>query len=141
MTSGHHESLERDPVPHASARAFGWVMTAVFAIVAAWPLMDGGGVRLWAAAIAASFALAALVRPALLAPLNRAWMALGQVLHAVVSPLIMGLVYAVAVIPTGLYLKLARKDPLRLTYDPSAQSYWIARTPPGPPRGSFTPQY
>jgi hypothetical protein len=141
MTSGHHESLERDPVPQSSARAFGWVMAAVAAIVALWPLMDDGAPRLWAAAIAALFVVAALVRPALLTPLNRAWLALGRALHAVMSPLIMGLVYAVAVIPTGLYLKLAGKDPLRLKYDPAAPSYWIARDPPGPPRGSFKTQF
>lgn len=141
MTSSHHESLDRDPAPQASARAFAWTMAAVFAIVALWPLIGGGAVRTWSAGLAGAFALLALVRPALLAPLNRAWLALGQALHAVMSPLIMGLVYAVAVIPTGLYLKLAGKDPLRLKYDPAAPSYWIARTPPGPPRGSFTTQF
>ena len=43
------------------------------------------------------------------------------------------LFYAV-VTPLGLLMRLTAKDPLRLGLDERAESYWIARRPPGPPR-------
>jgi hypothetical protein len=50
----------------------------------------------------------------------------------VVSPVIMGLLFFVAVTPTALIMRLAGKDPLRLRFDPEARTYWIDRRPPGP---------
>ena len=141
MTNSHHESLDRDQGPQSSERAFGWTMAAAFALIALWPLFAGGAIRTWAAGLAVAFLAAAAIAPRILAPLNRAWLAFGRLLHAIVSPLIMGLLFAVAVVPTGLFLRLTGKDPLRLKYDRSAPTYWIARDPPGPAPGSMKNQF
>jgi hypothetical protein len=45
---------------------------------------------------------------------------------------VMGLLFYLTVTPTGLLMRLFRKDPLRLRFDPEAKSYWIERQPPGP---------
>lgn len=130
---GFHEDFRRDGGPGpGSERGFGLVFATVFAIIAAWPLMSGGGVRWWAAAVAGAFLVLALVVPQLLAPLNRLWFRFGLVLHRVVTPVIMGILFFLTVLPTGLMLRLFRKDPLSLRFDPAAKSYWIAREPPGP---------
>ena len=73
----------------------------------------------------------ALVRPALLAPLNRLWLRLGLFLHKIITPVVMALIFFTTVLPTGLVMRALGKDPLRLRRDPAAASYWIARNPSG----------
>jgi Saxitoxin biosynthesis operon protein SxtJ len=82
--------------------------------------------------LSTAFAAAAAVRPHLLAPLNRLWLKLGLLLHRVVTPAIMGLLFYLVITPMGLVMRLRGTDFLRLRRDPRAQSYWIVRTPPGP---------
>jgi len=128
-------------VRSSSNRAFGVVFAVVFAIVALWPVIGGGAVRIWAAAVAAAFLAVALAWPAALAPLNRAWTAFGLVLHKITNPIIMGLVFFGAVLPTALIMRALGKDPLRLRLDRGAKSYWIEREPPGPEPGSMNLQF
>lgn len=128
-----HEGFARsETVKGSSDRGFGYVFAAVFAIVALWPLTGEGSVRLWSLAIAGAFLAAALVRPSLLAPLNRVWTRFGLLLHKIVNPLVMGLVFYTAVMPTALVMRALGKDPLRRKLDRAAPSYWILREPPGP---------
>src|ERR1700741_981642 len=100
-TSSLHEDLHRDDdaVVGPSDRSVGLVFAAVFAIVGCWPLWAAGGVRLWSLTIAAAFAAVALVVPRWLAPLNRVWMRFGLLLHRIVNPVIMGLIYFLGVVP------------------------------------------
>ncbi len=128
-----HEDFARDDkVEGSSDRSFGFVFAAVFTLIGLWPLMGGGQVRIWALGIAAAFAVVVLARPGLLAPLNRLWTRFGLLLHKVVSPLIMGMLFYLTVTPIGLLMRAMGKDPLRLRPDPDAASYWIERDPPGP---------
>ena len=53
----------------------------------------------------------------------------------------MGLLFYVTVTPIGLIMRATGKDPLRLKFDPSARSYWIERTPPGPDPRSMKHQF
>src|SRR6516225_10334139 len=101
-----------------------------------------GGTRwpYWLAA-AVIFALVAFYRPSLLAPLNRLWSKLGLVLFAVVSPLVLGIVYYGCITPVGWLMRLSGKDPLRLRFEPERKSYWEARRPPGPPPDSLMKQF
>ncbi len=58
--------------------------------------------------------------------LNVVWFKIGQALHHVMSPLIMGLLYLVAIVPLGLLMQRFR-DPLRSRRDTTATTYWIDR--------------
>ena len=124
-------SIERGPAPESSDRSFGLVFAAVFAIIACWPLLHWESPRWWAVAIAAAFAVVALVRAHLLRPLNRVWLALGRLLHKIVSPLVMGVIFFAAVTPTGWIMRLRGKDLLSLKRRPDQKSYWIRRQPTG----------
>jgi hypothetical protein len=97
--------------------------------------------RQWSLIAAGVFAGLALLIPAVLAPANRVWMKFGELLHHIVSPVALGVVFYVAVLPTGLILRLLGKDPLRLRFDPSATSYWIKRDPSGPAAESLNNQF
>jgi hypothetical protein len=124
-----------------SDRSFGLVFSVVFLIVALWPLFHDEPVRVWAIAVASVFLIAALVRPQILVPLNRAWTAFGHVLHAIVTPVVTSFLFFVLVTPMALVMRVMGSVPLRLSFDADAQSYWIVRTPPGPPTDSMKNQF
>lgn len=125
-------------VKMGSERSFGLVFAGVFGVVAVLPLMHGYPVRLWALPVAALFLAVALIRPALLAPLNRLWFRFGLALGRVMTPVMMGVLFVVAVIPTALLMKLLRKDPMQRRLLPEAATYWERREQqPGPMREQF----
>lgn len=137
-----HEDLRREhDVKRSSERSFGIVFAVVFAIVGLLPLLSRGEFRIWALGLAAVFLGLAFLWQAPLRPLNRLWMRFGLLLHAIVSPVIMGLLFYGTVAPIGLLMRLAGKDPLRLKRDPQASSYWIQRTPPGPAPETMSNQF
>ncbi len=125
----------------SSDRTFGLVFTAFFAIVAVLPMLRDEPPRLWALAAAGVFLLLALAVPRALAPLNRLWMKLGDILHRIASPIALAILFYGVVTPTGLLMRLFGKDPLRLRFDREAKSYWIAREPPGPAPESLKDQF
>lgn len=111
-----------------SARNFGLTFSIVFAVFGLWPLVfRTGGIRLIPLTIAAVFLAAALLYPPVLAPLNRLWFKFGLALAKITGPVVMALVYVIAVIPTGLLKQRFGPDPLRLQRQPQARSYWIER--------------
>ena len=128
-----HENLIREEaVAGSSDRSFGLVFAAVFLVIGLWPLLRAEGPRGWALVLAAVFLAAALLKPDVLAPLNRLWLKFGLLLHRITNPIVMGVIFFLAVTPTAIVLKMAGKDPLRRKIDKQAPSYWIERTPPGP---------
>lgn len=140
-TNFHENLAPRGPVKGSSNRGFGVVFAVVFAIVALAPLRHGEPVRLWALGLAALFLSVALIAPQLLAPLNWLWTRFGLLLHGVVNPIVMGLLFYVTVTPIGLMMRALGKDPLRLRFDREARSYWIERRPPGPAPESMRQQF
>lgn len=128
-----HEDLRRDTeIPLGSDRSFGLVFAVVFAVVGLWPLLNGEPFRPWALGTAVAFLIAALVMPRRLRPLNLLWFKFGMLLHHIVTPLVMGLLFFLTVTPVGMLMRASGKDPMRLKRDPAATSYWILRDPPGP---------
>ena len=130
-----------ETVRRSSNRTFGLVFTALFALIAFGPLFRGHPVRWWAAALAAVFLALALGAPRVLSPLNRAWTALGILLHTITNPVVLGAFYFLGFAPLGWVLRLMGKDFLRLRSDPKASTYWLPRQPPGPPPESMINQF
>lgn len=142
MSNSTHETFSRDETAVAgSDRSFGLVMAAAFAILALVNVWHGGRLWPWMTAVAALFAAVALVYPAALHPLNRIWLKFGLLLHKVVNPIVMGVIFFGTVLPTGLVMRAAGKDPLRLRREPQASSYWIVRQPPGPAPETMKDQF
>lgn len=130
-----------EAVTGSSNRSFGFVISALFALVGLGPLIHGRPVRAWAVVLATTFFLIALARPRILAPLNRLWLGFGLLLHACVSPMIMGLVFYTTVTPIGLARRLLGADPLRLRLDRAAVTYWIERDLLGPAPDTMRRQF
>ncbi len=143
MSDSFHESFGRDQDIHGSSnRSFGLVFAAVLAFVTVYQAVLGALVL---AGVAAGLGLGllttALFRPALLAPFNRLWTRFGLLLHKIVSPVVLGVMFYGAVLPIGLVMRGLGHDPLRRRFKPEAQSYWIVRCPPGPDPKSMTEQF
>jgi Saxitoxin biosynthesis operon protein SxtJ len=137
-----HESYERqETVEGASNRSFGIVFAIFFAVIGCLPLLAGHGVRIWSLVVSPVLVFFALLLPSALAPLNRAWLWFGLRLHGFVSPIALGIMFFLVITPMGLAMRAIGKDPLRLKFDEASKSYWVERTPPGPPPESFTDQF
>jgi hypothetical protein len=111
---------------HKQERQFGFLFTAVFVLVAFWPLWPLHAPNRYWLAGAGVWLLAALVYPQGLAPLYKAWMALGHALGWINSRIILGIVFFVVVMPIGLVMRLFGKDFLSMRPNRSG-SYWVQR--------------
>lgn len=137
----HEPVRSHRKVTVGSDRNFGIVFAAVFVIVGLGRLHRDGTIRWWAIAIAAVFLVCAFAAPHLLRPLNNMWFKLGLLLHNIVNPIVMGVLYFGAVVPMGLVIRLLGKDLLQLNFDRAANSYWIKRDAPAPRPGGMTKQF
>ena len=118
-----------DDVKISSNRSFGIVFFAVFLIIATYPLIHSGDVRIWSAAISFIFLVLGLLNSKILTPLNKLWFKFGIFLGTIISPIIMAIIFFLVVTPIGLIMRLLGKDVLNLKYNKN-QSYWIEKNGP-----------
>ena len=144
----HEDFSRKEEVKGSSDRGFGLTVGGILLALAAlrtglhlWHGTAPGWVEGALAAIGALLLGFALVAPAQLAPLNRAWTALGLLLFKVVNPVVLGLIYLTTIVPIGLFLRMSGRDLLHLQFDRRAGSYWVVRAPPGPAPETMTQQF
>jgi hypothetical protein len=113
----------------SSNRSFGIVFFVVFLIVAIYPLIKNGDLRLWPLIISIIFLILGLINSKLLTPLNKLWFKFGIFLGRLMSPIIMGIIFFFVVTPIGLVLKIIGKDILSLKKN-NSKSYWIKKNGP-----------
>lgn len=138
----HNRIQRHEQAPRGSSnRSFGLIFAAFFLIIALLPLLRGGGIWLWAVGVSCAFGGVALVIPSALAQLNRLWTKFGLLMHRIISPVALAILFYGVVTPNGLLMRIFGKYPLRLRMDRNAASYWIERTPPGPAAESLKNQF
>ena len=111
----------------SSNRNFGLVFFLVFLIVALWPLKYEEDIRFWSLSLSIIFFILGILNSKLLAPLNKLWFKFGIFLGSIVSPVVMGLVYFLVVVPVGMFMRLLGKDLLKKNKIKNASTYWIER--------------
>ena len=139
---GTHENFSREErAEPGSVRGFAVTIAVVLGLLGALNAWHAG--RAWPWLFGASVLLAGCgyLAPALLRPLNVAWFRFGLLLHAIVNPLVMALLFFVAIFPTALVMRIMGSNLLRLKREGDAQSYWIPRRPPGPAPESLKDQF
>jgi len=140
--AGFHDNVAHsDEVKVGSERSFGLVFTAVFLLIGLWPVVHALPIRSWALIAAAVFFICALAMPRVLRPFNLIWFRFGMLLHKIVNPLVMGLLFFSTITPIGLIFRIIGKDSLHRTFEPDADTYWIRRDPPGPTPDSMKNQF
>jgi len=139
--NSHEDYSREDHVKSSSDRGFGQVFAGFFALTSALSYWKGGVGWHWMLPLAAIFLIAAYAAPGVLAPLNKLWTKLGLLIYKVMNPIVLGLLFFVTIMPIGLLMRAFGKDFLRMKIDRAAKSYWIERTPPGPPPQSMRNQF
>jgi hypothetical protein len=140
---GHnfHEDLARAVVVRESSdRSLGLALTVFFFATGIWPIVHQG-VRVGPLLASAAFLLVTLIRPVLLSPLTRAFTAIGLLMSRITNPIVTTLLFLVVVAPFGWISRLFGRDPLHQRRDRKTATYWIARTPPGPPPETMSKQF
>jgi hypothetical protein len=124
-----------------SNRSFGLLISGVLLFVAGlhyWK--ERSDFSIWLI-IFVGFIAVSLLMPRTLAPLRRLWLKLGHLLRIVVSPIILAVMYVLAIVVSGVLIRLFGKDMLSLKRKPAESSYWIKRNPPGAELKSLTDQF
>jgi hypothetical protein len=121
----------------AQGRKFGLTVGIAFAVLAAISRWRGHHVPVYVlGGLAALLIIAAAIAPRQLGPVERAWMAFAAVLSKITTPLFMGIVYFVVLLPVGLLMRLFGRNPVR--HQPVNDSYWAPRSEA---RGSLLNQF
>jgi hypothetical protein len=80
-----------------------------------WPWVVGAILGLWS-----------VVAPSALNPMYQLWMRIGLLLSRITTPLILGLVFFLIIVPAGMLMRLFGKDPMARSFDKKAKSYRVA---------------
>ena len=115
-----------DEIKIGSNRSFGIVFFTVFLIIATYPLINNGEIRIWFLILSLVFLILGLLNSKILYPLNKIWFKFGLLLGKLVSPLIMAIIFFLVVTPIGILMRILNKDLLNLKFNKS-KSYWIEK--------------
>ena len=139
--STHENTNHSEVIVPGSDRSFGLVVGGILTAIGIYQFFAGSGLFVWVLGFGVALMLGGVIAPRILHPLNIAWTRFGLLLGKIITPIVMFLVFVISVVPTGLILRLMGKDLLRLKLETEAASYWIERTPPGPPPESLKDQF
>lgn len=126
----------------SSDRSFGRVFAAFFFILFCRQAYKGH-YNIAAGLLAASivFLLISIFSPKMLGPLNRVWMKFGDLLHKIVSPIILAIMYFVVITPFGILMRTFGKDPVHKKWSKEETTYWVTRENKGPAPESMKYQF
>lgn len=109
-------------------RSFGIVMGSFFAIISLFHFLKGRhDLNLWIA-LSLLFFLAAFLRPQLLLPLQKPWMMLALILGAIMSRVILSILFIFVVVPISFIARVSGKKFLDSEFKKNGESYWNLRT-------------
>jgi hypothetical protein len=106
-----------------SNRSFGIIFFTVFIVIALWPVIHSDAPRIWSFVISIIFLILGILNSKILTPLNKLWMRFALFLGSIISPIVMGIIFIGVVTPTGLLIKLFKKDILKLKKN-NKSTYW-----------------
>jgi hypothetical protein len=125
-----------------SEKRFGLTLTSALFVLGVYGIFRHRSWKICGAYLLGSivFGLLTLTIPKSLAPLNRVWFHLGELLGKIVSPIILGIIFFGILTPISLLARLVGRDELRLRR-PAGDSYWIDRPPADSATQSFKNQF
>lgn len=119
--------MKHSEVQLPSNRKFGVFFAFVFLAAAGYFLWNGM-VQLSVAlgVVGAIFTLVTITKDELLLPLNKLWMRLGLLLGAIVSPIVLGVLFFFLFAPIAFMMRIFGRDELRIKKR-NSKSYWRLR--------------
>ena len=118
-----------DDIKIGSNRSFGIVFFIVFLLIAIYPLINQGEIRVWSVLISLLFLILGIINSKILTPLNKVWFKFGIFLGKIISPVVMGIIFFLVVTPIAFLMRIFKKDLLNLKFNKNS-SYWIEKTDP-----------
>ena len=119
--------MKQKEIKISSNKSFGLVFFVIFIIIALWPLLNDGNIRIWSIIVSIIFLTLGLLNSKILTPFNKLWMRFGVLLGSIVSPIVMGVIYFGVITPIGLIMKIFGKDVLNLKLDKNKTTYWLKK--------------
>lgn len=122
--------LDIDTSDRKEQRKFGFVLAAAFIILGLLRLgirfvLHGTVAMPWVFLILAlCFALPAAVFPPLLRPVFVVWIKFALVLNWIMTHVMLTIVYYLIIVPMGVVMRIATKDPLKRKWLAPAETYW-----------------
>ena len=118
--------MKNNDIKIGSNKSFGIVFFIVFLIIALYPMLKGQDLRLWSLIISFIFLILGMINSSILTPLNILWFKFGILLGNIISPIVMAIVFFGVVLPTGIVMKILRKDLIGLKKN-NKNTYWIEK--------------
>lgn len=121
-------STKQKPLSASEGRHFGLAIGAVFVALAAFlairnrPFALAGAVAI----VGALLMIGGLVVPSRLAPVYRGWMGMAAMLSRVTTPVVIGLMYFLMIMPVGLLRRAFGRN--ALIARAGENGFWVART-------------
>ncbi len=109
-----------------SNKNFGIVFFIVFLIIALWPLLYEKEIRYWSIVLSIIFFILGILNAKILTPLNKVWFKFGVLLGAIISPVVLSLIFYLIITPISFILRIFGKDVLSLKYK-NSNSYWLKK--------------
>ncbi len=123
----------------AAGRKFGLTVGIAFLVLAGIAFWRDNAVTTYVlGGLGGALALAGLVIPTRLGPVERGWMAIAHAISKVTTPIVMGAMYLVVMTPIGILRRTFGGNPM--VHQPSGTSYWHSR-PEGKRGGDLTRQF
>jgi len=126
MMSGEIPVLDK-----AGLRQFGLTTGAIVAVLfgLAFPYFLELSWPTWPWIVFAILGVWAIVAPDSLGPVYRGWMRFGMLLGKITTPIILTLLFLIAILPGALIMRLLRNDPMRRSFDESTSYRITAKQP------------
>jgi hypothetical protein len=102
---------------------FALIIVSVFGVII--PTISGSGFLWIPWLIGGIFIAWGVLAPASVRPFYRLWMRFGWLMNAIISRVILGIVFYLMVLPFGIILRIRGSDPLKRQWDPAAVSYRV----------------
>ena len=118
--------MKKNKIVISTNRSFGIVFFIFFFIIATYPLINDGDIRIWSIFIAVTFLILGLLNSRILTPFNKIWFKFGILLGNLISPIILGIIFFLIITPTSLIMKILGKNLLNLKKN-NKSSYWVER--------------
>ena len=109
-------------------RNFGLSTGAIFAVLFGllFPWVFDRSFPLWPWILFAILAVWAFAAPSTLNPVYRGWMRLGLLISRITTPMVLGIVFYLLIMPFGLVRRTFGSDPMARDFDPETPSYRVA---------------
>ncbi len=121
MTSPKQPQVLTETELRKFALSVGPAFIVVFGLILPWVFNAGWPVWPWILGIV--LCVWGIVHPASLKPLYRGWMLLGVLLHKIVSPIVLGLMFYLIFTPISLLVRLFGKKLIDTNFDETLSSY------------------